>query len=151
MYEAAEYISQEKELTGLQYSDGKRGQGELQARKLAVVVASEDMAQCGKIKNILEDQQFIVMDEALPNRAVPAKSLLVPSAVVVQVEPDPAEVSAEIAQLRSESPEMPILFAVDANTEQLEINVRKMGVQYYMLLPDEMDSLAVIVHCLIRA
>ncbi len=135
----------------MQYLDGKRAGDEFPTRRLAVVVASDDGAQCGKIKSILKDQQFRVMDAPLPNRAMPTESLLVPSAIVVQVEPDPAEVSAEIASLRSRDPEVPILFAVDANTEQLEISVRKMGVQYYMLLPEEVDSLAVIVHCLVRA
>jgi len=138
-------------LRELQYSDEKRGRDEFPTGRLAVIVASEDRAQCGKIKGILKDQQFRVMDAPLPNRPMPVENLLTPSAIVVQVEPDPAEVSAEIASLRSRDPEVPILFAVDANTEQLEISVRKMGVQYYMLLPEEVDSLAVIVNCLVRA
>ena len=118
---------------------------------LVVVVASRDAAQCSTIKGILNEQEFQVVDGLLPNVALPVERLLKPSALVVQVDPDPATASERVASLRSRDPDVPIVFAVEQNTEQLEINVRQMGIQYYMLLPAETEELAVVVNSLVRA
>ena len=53
--------------------------------------------------------------------------------------------------MKQQAPDVPILFAVDDNTASLEINVRSVGVQYYMLLPAEADELIVVVNSLARA
>jgi len=118
---------------------------------LVVVVASKDLAHCQRIRGILKEQEFHVVDGLLPNTALPFERLLKPSAFVVQVEPDPAKASEQLAFLRSQDADVPILFAVEQNTEQLEINVRQMGIQYYMLLPAETEELTVVVNCLARA
>jgi len=118
---------------------------------LVVVVASTDKAQCQRITGVLKEQEFQVVDGLLPNTALPYETLLKPSAFVIQVEPDPAKAAEEVAALRSLAPDVPILFAVEQNTEQLEINVRQMGIQYYMLLPAEAEELTVVVNCLARA
>ena len=118
---------------------------------LVVVVASTDLTQCQRISGILKEQEFQVVDGLLPNAALPFERLFKPSAFVIQIEPDPAKASEQIASLRSQAPDVPILFAVEQNTEQLEINVRQMGIQYYMFLPAGIEELTVVVNCLARA
>ncbi len=134
-----------------QYPDEGKAQNGPPNGSLVVVVASTDLAHCQRIRGILKEQEFQVVDGLLPNTALPFETLLKPSAFVVQVEPDPAKASEQIASLRSQAPDVPILFAVEQNTEQLEINVRQMGIQYYMLLPAETEELTVVVNCLARA
>jgi len=133
------------------YSDEGSARNAPPNGSLVVVVASTDLAQCQRIRGILKEQEFQVVDGFLPNTALPFERLLKPSAFVIQVEPDPAKAAEQIASLRSQAPDVPILFAVEQNTEQLEINVRQMGIQYYMLLPAEAEELTVVVNCLARA
>jgi len=118
---------------------------------LVVVVASRDTAQCLTIKGVLKEHEFEVVDGPMQRAALPVERLLKPSAFVVQVDPDPAKASERVASLRLLDPDVPIVFAVEQNTEQLEINVRQMGIQYYMLLPAESEELVIVVNSLVRA
>ena len=135
----------------LQTSEVSRSTRRVPGGNLVVVVASRDTAQCLTIKGVLKEHEFQVVDDLLPNAALPVDRLLKPSVLVVQVDPDPAKASERVASLRSQDPDVPIVFAVEQNTEQLEINVRQMGIQYYMLLPAETEELAIVVNSLVRA
>ncbi|MCD6326068.1 hypothetical protein J7M28_00730 [bacterium] len=120
-------------------------------KDLIVLVASLNEEHCREIRGVLEAHRFSVVDEfpSLPPCLDSADSERL--AQVVQVQPNPSAASEQIAQLKQQAPDVPILFAVDDNTASLEINVRSVGVQYYMLLPAEADELIVVVNSLARA
>ena len=126
-------------------SDGPR-QG-----TVVVVVAAHDGTQSHKIGDILRSHKFHVAEGPMPCASAVQPGLSKPSAFLLQVDPDPATASRQVADLRSKDPEVPILFAVEQNSAQLEINIRKMGIQYYMLLPAEAEELVVVANCLARA
>jgi len=138
-------------LKNLECPDRGKAQNGPPSGSVVVIVASKDRAQYQKIREILEQQEFDFVDGLLPNVPLPVERLLKPSAFVLQVAPDPADASDQIAFLRSQDPDVPILFAVEQNTEQMEINVRQMGIQYYMLLPGDAEELTVVINCLARA
>ena len=138
-------------MESLECPDRGKAQNGALSGSVVVIVASKDRAQCQRIRQILEQQEFGLVDGLLPNAPLPVERLLRPSAFVLQVDPDPAEASEQVAFLRSQDPDVPILFAVEQNSEQMEINVRQMGIQYYMLLPGDAEELTVVVNCLARA
>lgn len=118
---------------------------------LVVIIASDDTSRRQEIEGILKDEQFQVLDAFEFEAKLPESQSAKHPAFLVQVDRDPKQASSRIASLRSVNPDVPILFAVDENSEQLEISVRSIGVQYYMLLPAERDELVIVANSLATA
>ena len=118
---------------------------------LVVVIASDNTSSRRQIEGILKDEQFEIVDGSELDTNLSEGDTRRPPAYLVQVDRDPALASQSVASLRSMNPDTPILFAVDENSDQLELSVRRVGVQYYMLLPAERDELVIVAHSLATA
>ncbi|MBN1593374.1 MAG: hypothetical protein JW941_09050 [Candidatus Coatesbacteria bacterium] len=118
---------------------------------VVVVVASNDLAQYTRIKELLETQEFSSVGVLSSSDPLPVERLIKPSAFVLQIDPEPGLASEQISHLRLQDPDVPILFAVEQNSDQLEISIRQLGIQYYMLLPADTNELAIVVNSLARA
>ena len=124
--------------------------GRLGAR-LVIVVASTDPAEPERIKGMLRDEGCMVLEGFGPKPLRRSAESPRRCAFLLNVTPTPQQAKRSIASIRAVDSEVPILFAVDQNSEQLEINVRSLGVQYYMLLPARREELLVVVNSLARA